>query len=415
MKGIKAYRFLDCVLIHVCDENVYRFFSVCASYDIQLYELDLRIQDDSLDEYYIYVRNKDLDKLNEASIKTGVGFSVIKESGVVAFLRKIFKRRMFFISIFVGAVFLYILTLFIWQIQISGCVNHTDEEILSVVNSTGAYYGKLKKACDCEAIEEAIRNEFEDVLWVSASINGTGLIVQIKENTYLNDKMAINDETADLTADFDGTVIDIVTRTGVPLVQKGDEIKAGDILISGVEEFYNDAAEVYKTEHVFADGDIIVESGNSYKWEYNKKINVKKTVDVKHGIELFFFDKRIVNYHPKNNEEKYYLLENNGVFVIGEDLYLPLSYKKTEYKIYESEERILSNDALKLYAGIMYKMFCLQEEAKGVDIIEKNAKISFSDSGCTVESFMLTHRICGVHTPITVEPIIEQPKEEETN
>lgn len=412
MKVIKAYKFLDCSLIKVCGEKAYRFFGVCVSLDALLYEMNLHSQENSVNEYYIYVKNKDIPKLKEASIKTGINFEIIKEYGLIAYIRKYFSRKMFFISISIGILLLYALTLFVWQIQISGCVNRNEAEILEVVNDAGAYYGILKGKCDCEAIEEAIRNEFDDVLWVSASIKGTGLFVQIKENTYLNDKMAISEETADLTADSNGTVVSIVTRTGVPQVGIGSEVKTGDILISGVEEFHNDAAEVYKTEHVFADGDVIVESSNSYTWKYRRNIKVRSFVKNKKGISIKFFDRQIINIQPKIKDNKYEVMEKNKVVVVGEDFYLPVSVKNSDYKIYETKEVMLSDESMRIYAGIMYKMFCIREESKGVDIIEKNATIEFNDSYCIVSANMKTRRKCGIHTAITVEPIEEKAEEE---
>lgn len=414
VKGIRAYRFLDCSLIKVSGENAYRFFSVCVSMDAMLYDIDLQIQEDYEKDYFLYVKNSDLDILKDASLKTGVNFEIIKEMGIISILKKNYKRKIFFISIAVAVIFLYVMTLFIWQIQISGCETRTEAEIIDVINKTGVYYGILRDKCDCEAIEEAIRNEFEDVLWVSAAIDGTGLFIQIKENTYLNDKMAITDDVADFSSDADGTIVSIVTREGVALVSAGDEVKEGDILISGVKEFYNDAKEVYKTEHVFADGDIIAECVKSYEWKINRNIKVRNYVKKRYGFKIELFNKRIFEYEPDYKDVLYDKQVNNSVLVVGNDLYLPFSFTQTEYGIYTLDDRTLSDKSLTLLAKIKYLMFCENEKSKGVDIIEKNATIEFNDRYCTVKASMITRENIGIHTAIAVQPIEEKTAEELT-
>lgn len=412
MREFKSYRFFDCILIKICSCDAYRFFSVCQAYNVSIYELNLRLKDDKYSEYYFFVKSRDLEKLRDASIKTRISYEQIKEIGILPAVKRFLNRKFFFTCILSCAIMLYVLTLFIWQIQISGCVNRTSGEILELINEKGISFGMFKVKCDCDKIEEAIRNEFEDVLWVSASIKGTGLFIQIKENTYLNDKMAIGNEPADLTADFSGKIIDIVTRTGEALVKVDDEIEKGQILISGVEKFYNDSKEIYKTEHVYADGNVVVECSTAYTWKYNRFVKVKRPVRCRLGIELRLFDKKLFKYEPDIEKENYYKLVNNNVLVIGNDLYMPISVKKTKYYICESDKIRLSDKALRVYAEIMYKMFCIKEASKGVDIIEKNATISFDDSSCVVEAAMTYHKSCGIHTAITEASVTDSDEED---
>lgn len=412
MKGIRAYRFLDCSLIKINDINSYRFLSVCVSMGVDFFDMDIRMQENTEDEYLIYVKNSQLNKIKEASVKTGVDFEIVKETGVLAALKRNIKRKIFFISIGVAIVLLFLMTQFIWQIQISGCVSRSEAEILQLVNDKGVCYGVLRNKCDCDALEEAIRNEFEDVLWVSAAINGTGLFIQIKENTYLNDKLAITDKTADLVSDTDGTIISIVTREGVACCVAGDQVKKGDILISGVKEFYNDAKEVYKTEHTYADGDIIAECLKNYEWKYERNIKVRKYIKDRYGFKITFFNKKSLEYEPDNEELLFEKHEKNSVLVVGNDLYLPVNVCLSKYRIYEPEDRILSDESLTKLAKINYLMFCVRQASKGVDIIEKNATISFDKNYCTVNSSMITRERIGVHTDITVEPIAEEIRKE---
>ena len=79
---------------------------------------------------------------------------------------------------------------------------------------------------NCERIVKDIRKEFDDIVWVSAYVTGTRLMIQVKENTDTFPMEAAKEEPPnDIVADKDGRITSIVTRNGVPCVKPGDEVK----------------------------------------------------------------------------------------------------------------------------------------------------------------------------------------------
>ncbi len=82
-----------------------------------------------------------------------------------------------------------------------------------------------------EDLEKAIRNEFPIVTWTSVKVDGSKLLIQIKENELLKEEDQTKEQVKatekgfDLVAQTDGTIVSIVTRSGVPLVQEGQEVK----------------------------------------------------------------------------------------------------------------------------------------------------------------------------------------------
>lgn len=71
---------------------------------------------------------------------------------------------------------------FIWNIDITGNQSRTDESILEFLGSKNVEDGMPKSDVDCARIVKDIRKEYDDIIWVSASIKGTRLIIQVKEN-----------------------------------------------------------------------------------------------------------------------------------------------------------------------------------------------------------------------------------------
>ena len=69
---------------------------------------------------------------------------------------------------------------FLWNIEIQGNLSYTDEELLEFLKSTDVQNGMLVKDIDCGQIVKDIRRQYNNIIWVSASIEGTQLLVQVK-------------------------------------------------------------------------------------------------------------------------------------------------------------------------------------------------------------------------------------------
>ena len=97
----------------------------------------------------------------------------------------------------------------------------------NVLKEEGIYPGMQKKNVDCQGIVKALRKEYNDIVWVSASLDGSRLKIQIKEN---EDALPIISSTqtdslpADLIASTDGIITNLITRTGIPQVHIGDSV-----------------------------------------------------------------------------------------------------------------------------------------------------------------------------------------------
>lgn len=126
----------------------------------------------------------------------------------------------------------------------------------------------LKSRISCADIVKEIRREYNDIVWVSASIDGSRLKVQIKENedTFREDTDDGSGEEhpTDLIAETDGVITQIVTRSGVPQVHAGDTVKAGDLLVSGRIEVLDDSGEVVGYQYQRSDADVFADTQIEY-------------------------------------------------------------------------------------------------------------------------------------------------------
>ena len=115
-------------------------------------------------------------------------------------------------------------------------------DLNNILKEEGIYPGMQKKNVDCQGIVKALRKEYNDIVWVSASLDGSRLKIQIKENedafpiisSTQPDKSNKTDPLpADLVASTDGIITKLITRTGIPQVHIGDSVTKGTYLYLG--------------------------------------------------------------------------------------------------------------------------------------------------------------------------------------
>ena len=122
---------------------------------------------------------------------------------------------------------------------------NSTQTILNSLDAAGIHHGIWKKRVDCSQTASYLREQFPNLTWVSAKIEGTQLVLAVKENVdgYVIEEKA--DDPQNLVAKKEGTVVRIITRNGIPQVLPGDTCQAGDILVKGEIPLVNDSGETY--------------------------------------------------------------------------------------------------------------------------------------------------------------------------
>lgn len=349
-----------------------RFLNLCRHHHIYLWGLTPHMQD-----YEMFISISGFRKLKPILKKTKTKVVILNRYGLPFFLHKYRKRKVFFVGA-VGCIFsIYLFSTIVWNIHIEGNYSQTDEVILEFLETKHIYHGMPKSKLNCERIAKDIRKEFDDVIWVSVSIQGSRLMIQVKENTdTVPQKVNKKEKVTDLVASENGEVVEIIARSGVPLVSVGDKVKKGDVLVSGRVEIKNDAKEVVEYRYQPADADIRLKVSSSYQSEIpidyiNKKYTGKERSQFFLKTENHFFGFGFLQNKFKHKEV--YTSENQ--LRLGEHFYFPLYYGKKCVKEYVTEKKKRSDKEIQKILSKEFQNFCKDLEEKGVEIIEKDVKI----------------------------------------
>ena len=328
-------------------------------------------------------------KLKPIIRKTGTKVSIVERFGLPFFLHKYRKRKMFFAGALLFAALIFLMSRYIWNIDIKGNLTYTDETLLKFLKTREVENGMRVSEVDCARIVKDIRKEYDDIIWVSASIQGTRLIIQVKEN---EDTIPAMDEAAenpdqekptDIVADRDCVITRIVPRNGIPMVSEGAEVKTGDVLVSGQVPVMDDAGTVVAYQYHESDADIQGRTVIEYQDEmelgyeekeyyYDKKTHLpleKNAYFVKIGRYTLEFG------NIRNQYRAWEMYGCEKQLCIAENFYLPISYGKNTSRPYESDEIKYTKEELQQRLSRKFQQYCKDLEKKGVEIIENDVKI----------------------------------------
>ena len=321
-----------------------RFFSLCVHNRIPLRNLT---QEGSC--YEMELSARDFLRLGRFRRKTNARIHILRKNGLPFFLHRAQKRKAFFLGILLGLVLLAICSFRIWDIQIAGNRYYTTPVLLETLSEWEISCGMAKRNVDCQKLMQKIRQTFPGIVWVSARLEGTCLIIDIKENDEIPQETPVKEDTRscwDLTAPWDGTVVSIITRAGMPLVKPGDLCKKGDILVSGAVAILDNDSQIQRYKYVRSDADIVIETRFPYYDEFSRTITVKSYPGEQKTYPFFtLFGTDISWYHTPKNTSEIYRTERQ--LTLTPSFYLPVTvgeiitipYEKKSY-CYTPEEAL---------------------------------------------------------------------------
>lgn len=367
-----------------------RFLNLCSNHDILIW--DLCQQGD------VYVFKISVDGfrcLKPLLKKSGTHVKISRKNGIPFFFFRYRKRKMLFISIFVCMMILYVLSRFIWKININGNDSVTDDSMLQFLEEKNSAYGTHISKIDCTKLEEEIRSCFESIIWTSVKREGTTLTVDVQENLSVPSEQAgavlpkefQNQEQKgfDLLSLHDGTIESIYVRKGTPMVRQGDSVKKGDVLVSGALPIYDDSGTLTDYQYCTADADIQLKTEYTYKdsfaAEHEQRIYSGRSQS-RYGISIG--DSYVQLPWKKAGFENYTVMETRKQLRLCDSFYLPVYFVRREYEEYETKQAVYTKKEAEEQAAANLTEFLEKLMQKGVLILEKHVMIRADKNKYTV-------------------------------
>lgn len=373
-----------------------RFLNICNANHIRMWDLIY------VEEYYYFkIEPSEYYRLKGILRKTGSKTAICEKKGLPFILFRYRKHNCFVAGILLAVFMLYIISLFVWDISVEGNQMITDEVVLDALYESGIHHGMLLKKISCDSLEKMLRNTFDDLTWVSVEINGTRLVIHVKENDedYILQK---DTENCNLVASKTGTVQSIVTRSGTPLVTVGSEVTEGDVLVSGIVDVMDDYGTVISKKYVCADADIVIRTTYEYE-DILQKTYKYRIFTGKNNKMLYIkmFD-CILKLGFSPGYEKYETLLADTQIKVNDNFYLPVHYGMITNTEYQEQTAQYTQEEAQAVLEKNLEYFLAHLEEKGVQIIEKDVKMYKNNREYVYRGEILVLESAYIRTEITI-------------
>ncbi len=356
---------------------VERFINLCMNRNIEIW--DIKRKHDGIIEFKI--RNCDMNKINKIAEVTRSNISIVNEVGIPHLAKKYKKRRIFFIVFFCAILGIYLLSLRIWKIEIVGDFSIPINEIREELIQEDFKIGVAKKNLDFDKIKRNIYIRRNDILWMGFEIKGTKAIVEVTERKLPNVD-ELDGVPCNIVSDKDGVVEKILVRVGNKMVEKGDVVFKGDILVSGVI-----SGEKIDDSYVSSDAEIWLKTWYTGKVSipYEKDIITKTgKIENKYKIKLGNY---IINLSNNDtNFEKYDKITNIKKLTLFGKYELPIELVTTSYEEYNIEEIKITKEQAIAKAKEEATVIAKSTMTANADIIDCDYKMFLTETTVIVRA-----------------------------
>lgn len=126
----------------------------------------------------------------------------------------------------------------IWDVRVTGCGRVlTVTETESIFASLGIRPGVRRRSVNGDRIAADAVTASDKLAWAAVNIRGTTAVIEVREQTDPPDDTAdpfAEYDGVNLVAERDGLVVGMEVISGKPVVVRGQSVKRGDLLVSGV-------------------------------------------------------------------------------------------------------------------------------------------------------------------------------------
>ncbi len=357
--------------IRVTGAAVERFINLCGYKNILLWDV-CRCENC----YEMFISLKAFKELRAIVRKTKTKAAILQRYGLPFFMSSLNKRKMFLFGCIFSVLFWQISGNFIWQIEIQGNYQITNEQIFDYLESQEIHIGMWKKKLDIEQLEKDLRVTFPEIIWASGKIESTALLLNMKEADGAKVKEVFEEEARyDMLAPVDGEIYTMIVRSGVPKVRQGDAVTKDMVLVEGLVPVMNEDGTVRENLYVKSDADIFIKH----------MIDYQEALPVKHIYKSYTGREKVIPYIRFGESE--WTIRRSPDYLISDiviqestpalfkELKIPIKWGSYTHREYMNVEAYYEKETASTLLQEKFLKFLTTLSEKGVQIIEKDVKI----------------------------------------
>ena len=266
-----------------------------------------------------------LKKLKKIHRSNKFNIKVKKQTGIPFIAKRIYTYRGMVICAVISLIILMSTSQFVTDVYITAPEGIDKVALKKELYIQGVKPGVYKKSIDRKVVRDNIMGKFNEIAYVSINVKGTNIFVNItkKEETKNSEE---NSNYCNIIATKDGIIEKVVPRSGEAVVEEGDIVKKGDVLVNGANT--TALPEVWATTFYEA------KKSSNYIEIKTQRTNNKKNI-----YTISFYDKKYKIL--RNIKYKDYEIENKTHELKVGDYTFPLKITvSTFYEVQKVENKM---------------------------------------------------------------------------
>lgn len=354
------------VIIKITGFSLEKFLNLMIRKEVFIW--DVHRQSNTI--LYAKVNKRDFKNLKNIVKNTSCKVEIIEKSGLPFLFIKFKKRKLLIAGAFLTLVLIYLLTSFIWVIEIVGNESIDSKILLRQLEEQGIKKGRFKYQIDKEEIEEKLLLN-EEIAYIRIDFNGTKARIEVIEKEK-PPSMVNNEILTQVIAKKDGIIHKMFVYGGEAVVEEGQLVNKGDLLISG-ELRIEGQEEIL--QRVKATGDVYGRTWYERIKDISTKVNSihnPKEKIVEKVLVIGSLEKTIKKANIPY--EEYDKVEKTTSLISFGKIQLPFSIKQIEYYPVKEELKLTEKDIKKRALKIIKKEIEKESKEK-IEIINSSVEI----------------------------------------
>ena len=172
-------------------------------------------------------------KLRPVARKSGMRMRICNKRGLPFLVYRYHRRTGLLVGMIILSVMLMVMQLFVWEIDIVGYETLDEQRIIDNLTDLGIKEGAFLPSIDSRSVERSLLLRIPELSWAAVNIMGSTIEVNLRERIIppvIVDKKG----AANVISGGTGIVREMEVYSGQPLVELGEAVWDGRLLVAGV-------------------------------------------------------------------------------------------------------------------------------------------------------------------------------------